>query len=346
MDAGAWREHLLALLGDAGLDGASCAALATHLAGGQAEPGPAALFATLAAAEISAASLLRTLVAAQELELERRLPEIEALEPARRCDELRLLVARHGALQAQWVAACDHHHAAVLAAQQAELDRTRDELLREQTLGDWQRRGQLDLLNYFHELQVPASARVLELSPGYVTIARNPRVLTTLAAGERGRTVYALTRDPTKALLLERHGIRDDVVVLRIGGVHPHPQGARRRLRVSADAEARVTLQLPDGGASNARVTDCSVTGMGLEVPGRLVLPAGAHLRARGRIGRPPRQVDLDLRVLVRWVTEEGGRTRLGLELQPGPGQQEALDRLVRDYEQEAIRALNLLADD
>ncbi len=222
-----------------------------------------------------------------------------------------------------------------------------DARLRRQTVEAWHRGRTLEPFNDFRGFRTHARAVVEEWEDPYLTLERNPKLMTVIVAGDRGRHVFVATADPERSIKLELHGADDDWVVLRVVGVRSLPQGAgkRQRLRVMTEAAA-FTVELPEGGDAEGRVENFSSGGLGLVFDARLPLAAGARLRCRGRLGVAPALHALELDAEVRWVDEQPGRTRLGLALLPGQSQRALLERLVRDYEQEAIRALSRLADD
>jgi len=109
--------------------------------------------------------------------------------------------------------------------------------------------------------------------------------------------------------------------------------------------DAPFSMRLPDGRQALAYVRDFSVIGMGLECADASKLEPGTTLQCSGRLGPRLRKVDLDLTVTVRWRVESTQGMRVGVELSMEPGTREVLDKLVREYEQEAIKALNLIAE-
>ena len=84
---------------------------------------------------------------------------------------------------------------------------------------------------------------------------------------------------------------------------------------------------------------------MGLECKDATAFVPGATFQCSGKLGTRLRKVDLDLTVTVRWRVEGTQGMRVGVELSMEPGTREVLDKLVREYEQEAIKALNLIAE-
>lgn len=341
------RSALAAAVGAENPDDAVVEALAGLLLGHNAGLTLGEVVAAGVAAGYPPGALLKALLRCQVFDLEATLGDLDAdNKPAdERMDALRALFAQYQDVQNRFIESFSEHyeHEAADARQRAE--RERDAELLAQLRGDWRRDGQVELFNYFRELQVPTTVPLDEIDGHYVAVTRTSRLAMVLAAGERGRVAFAPTRDNGRVALLELQSAKDDVLLFRVAGLRPHPQGQRRRLRVEVREDAPFSMRLPDGRQALAYVRDFSVIGMGLECTDASKLEPGTTLQCSGRLGPRLRKVDLDLTVTVRWRVEGTQGMRVGVELAMEPGTREVLDRLVREYEQEAIKALNLIAE-
>jgi len=341
------RSALAAAVGAGSPDDRVVQALAALVLG---HPSPMELEEVIAAgiaAGYPSGALLKTLLRCQLFDLEALLADAQERTPLEALDALRTLFLQHQQIHNAFIERFGEH--AAEGADDGSALRARaehDAQLLHALQAQWRASGQVEFFNYFRELQVPATAPFVDLDEYYLTVGRTPRLSTVLAAGERGCIVYAPTDDPGRLVRFERYAASADALVLRIAGLRDHPQGLRQRLRVEVPGEAVFRLQLPDGEAPMAYLRDFSVSGMRLDVSGVARLRPGIQVQCSGSLGTRLRKIELTMTVLVRWTTAVGDVTRIGVELVQQQGHRELLDRLVREYEQEAIKALNMIAQD
>ncbi len=339
-------------------------ALVCHSLGMRTNKPLAEVFDSLTAAGFSFFRIMAAVKRCEVLHIESLLSEMVSRPLGRQTAELRQIQAHYDAVRQRWVDeaesrvsegdneqqshACEEepigeellHTVRSLDDDQESGDR--DARLIERTLQHFQQHGELQLFNYFYELQVGARSHVESVESPYLTLGLTPKLERVFAAGEKMRYAYAPTTDPERVLRMELHGARGDQVVLRAQDVLYHPQGRRLRVRVRMVDYIPVTVKR-NGRRWKARMLDLSENGLGLLFDRSVDIGLGDEVLCTCALRTVKHTIELQARGVVHWQETEDHQIRLGVGLNLTSGEQLKLQNALMSYEQTIIQKLRSL---
>lgn len=294
------------------------------------------LTAGVSVEQVTAALLLCQLHAAERLDARLRSGVRDGPGPFSIID----LVTVFARVQTLWMSVVHDHYDTLLGESEQALSRSNERLLIETTKALWLKDGVADLFNYFCELPVTASVRVHELDSAYLTVELTAALRQVLAASDHGATALAHASDPGKTIVLRRQGSDEHCVVFRIVGASDHHEARRRRVRIRPPRATPLTVILQDQSTFDGQVVDFSVIGMGVQLPAVEALPVGSKIECSALFEGRGRPYEFSCTGTVRWFACRDGSCRAGIELVPSQVQMQALERLMQEFQRDAIGRL------
>ncbi|MDQ6953039.1 MAG: PilZ domain-containing protein [Mariprofundaceae bacterium] len=217
-------------------------------------------------------------------------------------------------------------------------DGEREEVL-EVSLKDWSRTKKLKVYNFFQGVPVYATVDVISVQEHDVLIRPNSDFLKVFSSHTEGNSAYAICADEKEQVKISIGEVTAEFVQIILQEVAQSLLNCRKNLGVRMNMDVFSDIKVRGKSIKKVMLRDISLAGLGLTVPNLDKEPCRTGEVIECRFELSGRRIVAH--GWVRWVVVMNGEVRLGMELRPHIGVQQALQKEVFNIQRKIIVQLN-----
>ncbi len=226
-------------------------------------------------------------------------------------------------------------------AMNAVADGVREEVLNN-SLKEWARTKTMKVYNFFQGVPVYATVDILHIEGNRVDIAPNSDFIKVFSCHPDGKNAYAICSDEKDQVKISMGESSPQCVQLHMHEVAQSLLNCRKNLGVRLNFDVFSEIKVRGKSIKKVLLRDVSFAGLGLTIQNMDKEPCrtGEVIECRFEMSGKP----IIAQGWVRWVVMTNGEIRLGMELRPHIGVQQALQKEVFKIQRKIIVQLNDLA--
>jgi len=175
----------------------------------------------------------------------------------------------------------------------------------------WVSQGKLQLHNYFYEIPVSATARVIRLEDDYIWIQMSSEVIRVLSVVDDGKTALISSLDNSYNLVVGVSCLGNGEISITIRDVILALREQRHDVRIAPTEEIPVHVKR-EGKEFIAKVSDISCSGMRLTLHAGAGVSEGDHLLCNWKLNDIP----FETGGRVSWLKKNEGQLLIGIKLE------------------------------
>jgi len=209
----------------------------------------------------------------------------------------------------------------------------------EESLKQWRSRKQIKVYNFFQGVPVYATADILTVEEDRLEVLPSADLIKVFASHPQGNSAYAICADDQDQVRVTVASVSGHRVQLKLEEVAQSLLNCRKNLGVRMHLDVDVELYVRNKKISDVLLRDISFAGLGLTLINMRDEPCRTGEVVECRFTLSGKRIVAH--GWVRWVVVSGEEVRLGMELRPHLGVQQALQKEVFQIQRKIIVQLN-----